>query len=281
MDEDVKKQLLAIEDCYRDDTRLLIRFLEEEDLELDPAGLAAFASHLKLRGLTAATVNKRLQAAKNRLRLLFRSSDQSRDVLASYELNRALKEIRGLKQNTRAIGTSKTLTHEEIRILLRAMPLRVKLFTEFLLTTGARISEATGILLKDIRSEAGRGGPYSTIRLIGKGAKERTLKVRQDLVLRINKAFGGEACRTYLFMTKFGNRYDSAYVSGQIRLAGRTHLGRTISAHTMRHTFATIQIRKNRKVKALSVYLGHSSTAITQDMYIHEELDLEDLDIDI
>jgi integrase/recombinase XerD len=197
-------------------------------------------------------------------------------VLAEYELNRALKEIRGLKRNTRAVDASKTLSGEEIRILLRSKTTseRVKLFIEFLLTTGARISEATGIRLTDIRPEPG----FSLVRLIGKGSKERTLKVRRELILRILKAFSG---MMYLFETKAGNRYDSDYASAQIRLAGRTLLGRTISAHTMRHTFATNQIRKNRKVKALSTYLGHSSTSITQDMYVHEELDLEDLDLDI
>lgn len=276
MDEDVKKQLLSITDCYRTDTRVLIRFLEEARLELDVGGLAAYATDLKRRGLAAATVNKHLQAAKNRLRLRFRSSEEARDVLAEYELNQALKEIRGLKLNTRAIDVSKTLSREEIRILLRsqATPERVRLIIEFLLVTGARISEATGILLANVRPEPG----FYLIRLVGKGSKERTLKVRRELILRILNCFGG---RRYLFESRTGNRYKNDPVSARIRLAGQTLLGRTISAHTMRHTFATHQIRKNRKVKALSIYLGHSSTSITQDMYVHEELDLEDLDLDL
>lgn len=275
MDEAVKEQLLSIEDCYSSDTRALIRFLEDSGRDLDPEGLAAYVEDLKTRSLAAATINKRLQAAKSRLRLVFHSSDQSHDVLAEFDLNRALKEIRGMKLNTRAVDASKILSRQEIRTLLESKEIsdKIKLIIEFLLNTGARVSEATGIRLKNIRTDR----EFSLIRLIGKGSKERTLKVRRELIDRIRKCFAGEI---YLFEPRPGKPYDGDYISDQIRAAGRQLLGRTISAHTMRHTFATTMIRKTRKVKGVSIYLGHSSTSITQDMYVHEELDEEDLNLD-
>lgn len=275
MDPIVKEQLLSIQDCYSADTRALVRFLEDSGRDLDPEGLSAFVEDLKTRSLAAATINKRLQAAKSRLRLVFHSSDQSHDVLAEFDLNQALKEIRGVKLNTRAVDASKVLSRQEIRTLLESEEIseRIKLIIEFLLNTGARVSEATGIRLKSIRTDR----DLSLIRLIGKGAKERTLKVRKELVDRIRKCFGGQL---YLFEPRLGKPYDGDYVSDQIRAAGRQLLGRTISAHTMRHTFATTMIRKTRKVKAVSRYLGHSSTSITQDMYVHEELDMEDLNLE-
>ncbi len=54
-------------------------------------------------------------------------------------------------------------------------------------------------------------------------------------------------------------------------------LGKRFSAHTLRHSFATTALEKTRKIKALSVYLGHSSTSVTLDMYVHEEFSQEDL----
>jgi len=276
MNETVKQMLLTLQDCYQADTRALVRFLDDSGHELDPAGLSAFVGDLKTRSLAAATINKRLQAAKSRLRLVFHSSDQSHDVLAEFDLNQALKEIRGVKLNTRAVDTSKILSRDETRILLHSKEISEKprLIIEFLLTTGARVSEATGIRLNNIRTELG----FSLIRLIGKGSKERTLKVRQELVDRIRECFHSEM---YLFESRAGRPYSSDHVSAQIRTAGRLLLGRTVSAHTMRHTFATVMIRKTHKEKAVSTYLGHSSTSITQDMYVHEELNLEDLDLGI
>jgi integrase/recombinase XerD len=41
----------------------------------------------------------------------------------------------------------------------------------------------------------------------------------------------------------------------------------------MRHSFATLAIREGASIKAVSEYLGHSSTAITMDMYVHERLE--------
>ena len=41
----------------------------------------------------------------------------------------------------------------------------------------------------------------------------------------------------------------------------------------MRHSFATLAIREGASIKAVSTYLGHSSTSITMDMYVHESLE--------
>ena len=46
-----------------------------------------------------------------------------------------------------------------------------------------------------------------------------------------------------------------------------------MSAHTMRHSFATLAIREGASVKSVSEYFGHSSTAITLDMCVHERLE--------
>jgi integrase/recombinase XerD len=268
-----KHDLLAIRDSYAGDTRHLITFLDKHGLELDPEGLRAYVEHLKSAGYKAATINKRLAAAKNRLRLLFRESEQAMDMLSRFEMESTLKEVKGIKKSSRAVDSDRTLSIEEIRRLIRdeEIPIRVRFFIEFLVITGTRVSELAGIRLSDIKEEPG----YVTVRIVGKGSKERELKLRHELVNRIRSEFKG---KKYLFETRDAKPYNRQYISWQIFRAGR-RINRSISAHTLRHTFATIQITKNRKVKAVSTYLGHSSTSITQDMYVHEELDLEDLNM--
>jgi integrase/recombinase XerD len=268
-----KHDLLKIRDSYAEDTRYLIAFLDEHGLELDPEGLRRYVEHLKSAGYKAATVNKRLAAAKNRLRLLFRDSDQAMDALSRFQMESTLKEVRGIKKNTRAVDSDRTLTIKEIRHLIRdgEIPLRIRLFIEFLVATGTRVSEMSGIWLSDVKVEP----EYVSVRIVGKGSKERSLKLRHELMSRIRSGF---RVSTWLFETEDGGRYDRKYISYCICAAG-ARIGRRISAHTLRHTFATIQITKNRKVKAVSTYLGHSTTSITQDMYVHEELDLDDLNL--
>lgn len=41
----------------------------------------------------------------------------------------------------------------------------------------------------------------------------------------------------------------------------------------MRHSFATLAIREVASIKAVYVYLGHNSVAITMNMYVHESLE--------
>ncbi len=271
-----KQELLKIKDSYTEDTRHLIRFLDERNLELDYEGLRAYVAFLKGAGYAAATINKRISGAKNRLRLVFRKSAESMDVLSRYQMETVLKEIKGMKLSTKGVDIEKTLSLEEVKKLLgsESTPKRVRLFIEFLVVSGTRVSEMAGIRLAHLQEEK----KYVSIRLVGKGNKERFLKVFPDVIRRIRTCFQG---KTYLFETQENKKYRRQYISDAIARAGRTVLKRKISAHTLRHTFATLQIQKNRKVKALSIYLGHSSTSITQDMYVHEELDIDDLHLDL
>jgi len=108
--------------------------------------------------------------------------------------------------------------------------------------------------------------------IIGKGNKERKVDIEKSLFEAIRAMFRGE---TWLFQTKGGKPYRTTYVSYEIIKAGKRILGRRISAHSMRHSFATLAIRDGASIKAVSKYLGHSSTAITMDMYVHESLEKE------
>ena len=62
------------------------------------------------------------------------------------------------------------------------------------------------------------------------------------------------------------------YQSGQ---SYEVVLGREISAHTLRHSWATEQIKRGQSLKAVSLYLGHASTSITADLYVHDTLDAD------
>jgi integrase len=76
----------------------------------------------------------------------------------------------------------------------------------------------------------------------------------------------------------FDDGYDLlAYHSKRIASLAESILGKHISAHSLRHSFATNMIRKTNKIVATSEYLGHSSTTMTLDMYVHEVFSLSEL----
>jgi integrase/recombinase XerD len=83
----------------------------------------------------------------------------------------------------------------------------------------------------------------------------------------------------WLFESRSGNQVHDRNAAKEIRRLGQKHLRRHVTPHMFRHTFPTNTIKRTGKRKAVSVYLGHSSTAITEDMYNSETLDDADLGI--
>ena len=268
----LKEALLAIQDSYSDDTRHFISFLDQHSLDLDYDGLIAYAEHLGKSGSSAQTYNKRVIAAKNRIRYLFEHSPDSLDLAKRYRLEQALGEIRLKKIASKAIDEDKILSERDIERLVRRTSKRLSPMISFSSETGCRVSGMTAIRLTDVTQRE----RYCEVRILGKGNKERILKVKRKLLDSVRERFCG---KRYLFETQTGNPYDRRYVSGEIKKAGKRILDRNdVSAHTLRHSFATNMIARTGNIKGVSKYLGHSSTAITLDMYVHADLTWEELE---
>lgn len=267
---------------YRSSLRGFVSYLEDltahgRCLE-DPYGsfesfMSAARSYLTSREKTVspATVAVDGTAIKKAIRELAKDSDLTSSAWSHVE--RELRSIRVIQPASVAIGREKVLSPIEVRLVIEGATERIGLMIEFLYATGTRINEALGIRLQDVASTV---NGHFQIRVLGKRSKYRDLKVSKDLVERMRKCFGGKA---YLFETRGESEkpYAYEYVTREIGRIGRRVLGKRISAHTLRHSFATRALSKTRKIKALSAYLGHASTSTTLDMYVHEEFSEEDL----
>jgi len=115
---------------------------------------------------------------------------------------------------------------------------------------------------------------YVKIRIMGKGKKERDVVILLSLYDDIQNVYNG---KTWLFETKSGGQLDRKNVHKQIRRAGE-RIGLSVHPHTLRHTRATdVCIRKGWSLKATANLLGHSTTGITADMYLHDSVDFNQL----
>ncbi len=260
-------RILGIADNYEIDTRLYCRYLRETDQEVGAESLKAWAGFLVGEGYAAATVNRRISAIRSRIRTLFEESgDEAFDVLALYSLERDLKRVHGMKINSKAVDPSKVLTADEVRAVIAKCSLRIGLIVEFLYTTGCRISEALGVRRKDVR----RHRENVVIRIVGKGSKERVVRITVGLFSRITQTHHG---KEFLFVNLSGEPYTRQYIERVVHEAGEAALGRRVTPHCLRHSFATETIERTGKIKGVSKYLGHSSTTTTMDMYNQEQLD--------
>jgi site-specific recombinase XerD len=258
----------GVRDNYTFQIRDFVRFIRNNGFDVNIESIRAYFVRLNEENYTASTKRVKRQALKNRLK----SMTIGAPVEDAMKIDRLLKQLdddpatKAPKIQSHKIDRTRCLNGMEYKKLIQgARSDRQRRFVEFLYGTGARVSEMLGIKIRDIKSE----GKMSRIRVMGKGKKERILIIPMVMLDRIRKTFQGGK---YLFATSTGHPYNRSYVSNQIKKLGKHILHRNISAHTLRHSFATRMIQKTRKVQAVSQYLGHSSSSITLDMYVHEEL---------
>ena len=149
--------------------------------------------------------------------------------------------------------------------------LRDRALLELLYGTGARISEAVGLAVDDLD----RG--QSTVRLAGKGGKERivpvgsyALRAVEDYLVRARPALAansrGGVRGGALFLNVRGGALSRQSAWTILRSAAeRAGVAATaISPHTLRHSFATHLLDGGADVRVVQELLGHASVTTTQ-----------------
>lgn len=139
---------------------------------------------------------------------------------------------------------------------------------ELLYCSGIRVSELTELELKNIDLN------QNMIKVFGKGSKERLvpigkkcalalkkyLKKRELIALKYNSA-------PYLFLNPDGTKITRQKVYSIIHSLG-DFVGKDISPHTIRHSFATHLLERGADLRVVQELLGHASIVTTQ-LYTH------------
>jgi integrase/recombinase XerD len=153
--------------------------------------------------------------------------------------------------------------------------LRDRALLEFLYATGARISEATGLDVDELRLDS---PDYPVVRLAGKGGKHRLVPVGsyaaralEAYLVRGRPALAAASKRVSVspavFLNARGGRLTRQGAWAVLRAAaGRAHLDPEpgISPHTLRHSFATHLLDGGADIRVVQELLGHASVATTQ-----------------
>jgi integrase/recombinase XerD len=148
-------------------------------------------------------------------------------------------------------------------------PLRDRALLELVYSTGARITEAVSLDVDDLDL----GGVAPSVRLFGKGRKERVVPVGSFAVAAVDaylvRARGELAARgrgsAAAFLNSRGARLSRQSAWAALRgAAERAGLGEHVSPHTLRHSFATHLIAGGADVRVVQELLGHASVTTTQ-----------------
>lgn len=138
---------------------------------------------------------------------------------------------------------------------------------ELLFATGVRVSELCALKPADLDLTTG------LVKIIGKGQKERHIYIGSSEVktaLRTyRKSFTSYAGQGTFFVNRLGAPLSPQSVRFMIRrYAAAAQIGKHITPHTFRHTFATLLLEEDVDIKYIQSFLGHSSIMTTQ-IYTH------------
>ena len=170
----------------------------------------------------------------------------------------------------------KALTEDEIESLINApdisasLGLRDRAMLELLYATGLRVSELIGLRMLQVNLRQG------VVRTLGKGNKERLVPMGEIAAYWLEK-YQQEARpdllkereSEHLFLTQRGasmSRQAFWYVIK--RHAQRAGIQKTLSPHTLRHSFATHLLNHGADLRVVQMLLGHSDLSTTQ-IYTH------------
>ncbi len=189
----------------------------------------------------------------------------------------AAEKIELAKQEDREVNF---LEHRELERLLSAPQgadiagLRDRAILELLFSTGLRVSELCSLSRDDVdveRGEFGVRGKGSKLRLVflsdgAKAALKSYLGKRRDseaaLFIRIPRSERYELFEDLRLTPRSIQRIIKKYSS----LAGI--IGKKVSPHTLRHSYATDLLRNGADIRSVQALLGHSSVTTTQ-IYTH------------
>ena len=144
---------------------------------------------------------------------------------------------------------------------------------ELLYSCGLRVSECCEQRFQDLSLE------HKYLRVMGKGSKERLIPMSDTAVARImdyipirQEIQEKPGCRDFLFLSRLGRPLSRQMVFMVIKeLAKEVGIQKSISPHTLRHSFATHLLEGGASLSAIRDMLGHADIATTE-IYTHVEL---------
>ena len=258
--------------AYRGDLDELLAHLEARGVDgaraVTPRTLRGWLAELDERGLSKASVQRKLSSARSFFRHLLEQGEIEVHPATGLRRRRGVRRLPG------------ALTREEIGRLLDApdadTPLgrRDRALLELTYSAGTRAAETVGLDHGDLDLRAG------VARVRGKGRKERLVAVGSHARDAL-AAYLGDPARPRpaanaahaVFLNARGGRLTTRSLGRVVEAALlRAGLSRRATPHTLRHSFATHLLDAGADLRSVQELLGHAHLATTQ-IYTHVSIE--------
>ena len=259
--------------AYLGDLDSFFEHLEKLDVtvfsKLELSHIRSWLANQQVKGGARTTLSRRAVSIRLFTKWATKQGFLAKDVgatLATPKGARTLPEVLNIADAGLAMDALATRVAEEDGPLSK----RDCAMVEVLYASGARVSELCGLDLQDIDYER------NTIRVIGKGNKERTIPLGNPAMRALDAwlkegrpSLAGEKSERAVFLGARGKRIDQRTVRTVVyqaleALEGAVKLG----PHALRHSAATHLLEGGADLRTVQEILGHASLATTQ-IYTH------------
>lgn len=257
-------------EAYTHDIDYLLNYLRNENLKTEDVkldNLENFAAVLYEFGIASSSQARILCGVRSFFKYLVISGilkDDPSELLEAPTVGEHLPEV---------------LSTEEIDRMEAAIDLskwegqRNKAIIELLFSCGLRVSELVNLKFNDIFERD------KFLRIIGKGDKERLVPISESALHEIKlwlydrnlmKIKPGE--QDYVFLNRRGAHLTRTMILIMIKCtAEEAGITKTVSPHTLRHSFATELLKGGADLRAIQEMLGHENIKTTQ-IYTHIDI---------
>jgi integrase/recombinase XerD len=254
-------------EAYEHDLQKLLAYLSREGktpLEVTLPDLEHFAASLHEEGIGPKSQARILSGVRSFYRYLLLDGEIDVDpteLLESPHLPQHLPEY---------------LTTEEVDRMEASIDLssneghRNRAIIEVFFSCGLRVSELTNLKLHDLFLDE------HFIRVIGKGRKERLVPISDKAIHELELWFS-ERCHwpiqpgeeDYVFLNRRGRHLTRTMILIMVKRVGEAAgIKKTISPHTLRHSFATALLKGGADLRVIQELLGHADLGTTE-IYTH------------
>lgn len=257
--------------AYRRDLARFESFLADRKIAMDeisPKVIGEFQGFLRAIGLAEPSSQRALSALRTFFRYLSHESgliDPTVDLEKSKQSRRLPKALT-VAEMLALIGAA---YHEGDPVTLRDLAL-----LELLYGSGARISEVVGLDLADIHQFTGDDINVETVKLRGKGSKERIVPLGsfasaalKDYLTRVRPGLASKSPRatSALFLNQRGGRLSRQSAWQFVHRAAKSAgIDAKVSPHVFRHSYATHLLDGGADIRVVQELLGHASVTTTQ-----------------
>jgi integrase/recombinase XerD len=229
----------------------------------DAAAVDAWVGDLRREGRRGSTLARKVAALRSFYRWAQREGLTERDIVSLVDSPRAGSYLPDV------------LAVDDVERILDApregdIGLRDRAILELLYACGLRVSELVGLDTDRVDL------PQMTVRVIGKGNKERRVPMGEEARERLHRYMSGPRVvwtarrpTPAVFVSRRGGRMtrESVWrlVKGWAEAAG---VHERVTPHTFRHSFATHLLEGGADLRVVQTLLGHASISTTQ-LYTH------------